>query len=115
MTQLQNSLSKIGTNAVTAHEAIAIGAATPVGHQANKGQLVQHYQLETFDGDRSQHYEIISKALTETAEVQLGNIVVSNNVTEREAAKQEFQSYIKELETINRELEEFTYSATHDM
>lgn len=47
--------------------------------------------------------------------MQLGNIVVSSDVTDREVAQQRLKGYIAELEQTNRELEEFTYSATHDM
>lgn len=116
ITQLQNNLSKIGSNAETAHETIIQGTAEPAEYDgANTGFLSQKYRLTTNEDDGYKHYEIICKALAESADVQLGNIVVSNNVTEREAAQQKLKGYIAELEATNQELEEFTYSATHDM
>lgn len=115
ITQLQNSLAKIGANAETAHEVIIQGTAEPAEYGENTGLLSQKYRLTTHKDDGYKHYEIISKALVETANVQLGNIVVSSNVTDREVAQQRLKGYISELEKTNRELEELTYSATHDM
>lgn len=112
-TELQNNLAKICAGSLTAQDAINSGEATLVSPPEDL--LVKHFQLETGTSDDREHFEIISKALAETTDIDMGNIVVSSNVTEREVAKKKLESYISELETINRELEEFTYSATHDM
>ncbi len=110
--QLQNDLSRLVTSNLVSRNAIHSESASAGTKNGNK---LQHYQLQTSAGEEEKYFEFITKEIECSSEHGIGKVIVSNDVTARELANRRLEGYIRELETINGELEEFTYSATHDL
>ena len=118
--QLQNNLSAISLSSASAHTAIADGFATPIGKTHHNEHKLEHYRLNTTTSGQTKYFELISKEIAKETEdcsedQKFGKIIVCSDVTERELSKQKLESYVRELEQMHQELEDFTYSVTHDM
>lgn len=119
--QLQNDLSQIGgSTGESAREAISNGSAQPSKQSRDKKHNLEHYNLNINDNGQNKYFELIAKEITKETEdclgaLKLGSIIVCSDVTEREINNLKLARYVHELEQAHKELEQFTYSATHDM
>ncbi len=61
------------------------------------------------------NYRVVSSALKDASGAIVGAIEIVEDVTERRKAEEMIRSYTRHIETINKELDDFTYIISHDL